>query len=81
MVNFNEINVGDIVVTSCDSGEVMVGYVVSKEEITCAGKVVRVKFGFEKKPYIIWVEDYLADENHAVYNTHDIIRVVGSIFD
>lgn len=80
MINYNDIKVGDIVVTSvCDSGDVMVGYVVSKEEITCAGKVVRVKFGFEKKPYTIWVEDYLADESHSVHNSHDIIRVVGNI--
>jgi hypothetical protein len=81
MMKYNDIKIGDIVVTTlCDSGEIMVGHVVDKEEYE-AGKVVCVKFGFEKKPYRVWVEDYLAEKepDRAVHNSHEIIRVVGNI--
>ena len=83
MIKYDEINVGDIVVTTTDEryGGIMVGHVVDKEEYD-SGKVVCVKFGFEKKPYRIWVEDYLAEKepDRAVVNSHEIIRVVGNIY-
>ena len=82
MINYNDIQVGDIVVTEeLHKGEVMVGHVVGKEEYD-SGKVVCVKFGYEKHIYKIWVEDYIAEKepDRAVVNSHEILRVVGNIF-
>ena len=77
-VSYNDLQVGDILVLLDNQhAEKVVGDVVAKEENN-AGKLVRVRVG-QNLPTTIYVEDFLADEGHEVYNFYTIERVVGNM--
>ena len=78
-VSFDKLNIGDVLlVRIADNGERITGIVAEKEVIPNVGKLIRVRFGFEKITRIMYLEDYLERKAHE-----DLIveRVLGNVDD
>ena len=78
-VTYEELSVNDIVLTQSRSEKTGVGVIDEKGE-NAGGKFVRVKFGYDRRTCMVYLEDYLKepDGSHAVMNELAILEILGN---